>query len=142
VAQTERPGTSSRDPLLLCPCVRLLYVQLRERAGAAGNEIALIETLRDATRQSYYLAMGVSWTLRSKHLPQPPHGLALAFDVCPKEYLAEKNWNPGGSLWYDLGREAEELGLEWGGSWMQRDYPHFALSECACSAPVAGSLEA
>lgn len=122
--------------MLLCPCVRRLWDQLREQATDKGIETVLIETLRDAERQSYYLAAGVSWTLRSKHLPQPPNGLALAFDAAPREVLHQKGWAPGANVWYELGEIGEDLGLEWGGTWVQRDYPHFQKSACSCKPPA------
>ena len=140
MAPTDRPGTSSRDPLKLCPCVRLRYVALRDKAEPIGLDTVLIETLRDSNRQSYYMAIGVSWTMRSKHLPQPPNSLALAFDIAPKEYLSEKQWVPGGPLWFVLADIGEGLGLEWGGRWREKDYCHFQLGTCAC--PKSDVLEA
>lgn len=115
-------------------------MEQREKAAAIGLDTVLIETLRDSNRQAYYLAIGVSWTLRSRHLPQPPNNLALAFDVCPKEYLSDKQWSPGAPLWFVLGDIGEELGLEWGGRWNQRDFAHFQLGTCAC--PKSDVLEA
>ena len=108
-----------------------------------GVETVLIETLRDAARQSFYIASGVSWTMRSKHLPQPPNGLALAFDLCPRDYLAEKNWAPGGDEWFVLGDLAEEADLEWGGTWTsQKDYPHFQKGVCTCPRLAPGTTQA
>jgi hypothetical protein len=117
--------------------VRLLYVQVRERCRLEDVDLVLIETLRDELRQAHYIATNVSWTTRSKHLPQAPHGLALAFDCCPRDYLDEKDWAPGASQWLIYGDIGLSLGLQWGGLWRRRDYPHLMLDECLCEAPAA-----
>lgn len=129
-----RPGQSSRDPLKLCQCLRVLYLDLIEQAKAEDISCVLIETLRDAERQQYYIDEGVSWTKRSKHLPQPPSGLSLAFDLAPKDYLKHKLWLPGGPLWLRLGEIGQDLGLRWGGAWrLTPDYAHFELRVCQCA---------
>lgn len=134
------PGSASRDPLRLCPCIRAKYVDLVTEAKAAGITLAVIETSRDAARQAHYRRIGVSRTLKSLHLPQPPHGLSLAFDVAPKDYLRLKGWFPGGPLWLSLGKLGCALGLEWGGNWSGwKDYPHFQLRQCGC-APANGGI--
>jgi hypothetical protein len=86
-------------------------------AAAQGIPCALIDTGRTAVEQEVKLRQGVSWTQHSKHLPQPPEMKSKAFDVCPREYLAMKMWNPTGPLWQKLGVIGEELGLKWGGRW-------------------------
>lgn len=92
-----------------------------------------IETMRDLARQTWYVETGVSRTMHSLHLPQPPTDLARAFDLCPYDYLIIKNWNPGGKLWRVMGDAGRGLGLEWGGDWPTfKDQPHFQLSKCAC----------
>ena len=127
---SEIPGWATRDPLKLCPCVRSRWLDFAERAPAP---LVLIETLRDLERQRYYYNSRVSRTLKSKHLPQPPNGLSLAFDTCPREYLRLKGWAPDGGLWYALGSVGLALGLHWGGSWTRfPDRPHFYLTSCAC----------
>lgn len=128
------PGTASRDPLRLCPCIRARFLDLAEQAKASGIALAVIETARDAERQAHYRRIGTSRTLKSLHLPQPPHGLSLAFDVAPKDYLRDKGWNPGGELWDRLGEIGRALGLEWGGDWDWQDCPHFQLKRCLCEA--------
>ena len=119
-----------------------LWVQVRESCRDEGLDLVLIETLRDEERQRHYIATNVSWTARSKHLPQPPNNLSLAFDACPREYLVEKDWAPGAPQWLIYGDIGMELGLEWGGLWRRRDYAHMQLDECACEAHVTGLQEA
>lgn len=103
------------------------------QAGLAGCIVTVIETGRDEERQAYYVEIGVSHTEKSLHLPQPPKGKALAYDIAPKDYLAMKGWNPGGDLWILLGTIGEGLGMEWGGRWPTlQDRPHYQLKKCAC----------
>lgn len=140
------PGTSSADPLKLCPCMHEYYTQVLEAVDTEPEilpgGIVLIETLRDVERQEYYIKHGVSRTMHSLHLPQPPNGLSLAFDICPRAYLNTKNWSPGGGLWDDLADIALSddcplalrLGVTWGGEWEGwKDYPHFQIDKCGCS---------
>jgi hypothetical protein len=125
------PGWSSKDPKYLCPCVREKYLALLNWSlfdTPQRVELTTIETARDEIRQAYYKKIGVSRTLKSKHLP--PY---LAFDIAPTEYLSLKAWNPQGPLWKKLGAAGEKLGLEWGGRWESfPDLPHFQLSKCEC----------
>lgn len=129
------PGTVSRDLNDLCPCVRKKVDALIADARVTeGIAVTVVETLRDQLRQAYYLKAGVSWTARSRHLPQPPHGKALAVDLAPSEYLAMKgaNWFPQGVYWDVLGALGKKVGLVWGGDWKVKDRPHFELRRCEC----------
>lgn len=132
------PGWATHDPEKLCPCIRALYVRFKAHVEKdLGIPITCIETMRDLERQKFYLEQGTSQTLHSYHLPQPPKGLALAFDVAPIAYLALKGWAPGGPLWARLGQVGRDLGLEWGGDWTGgwKDKPHFqaAGGRCHCA---------
>jgi len=123
-----------RDPEKLCPCIRAKYKQFVEQCRDAFIVPALIETLRAADRQQYYMDIGVSWTMASKHLPQPPNGLSLAFDVCPSSYLKEPKWFPFGPLWDEMGAIGQSIGLKWG-VWRDGkniDKPHYYLDACEC----------
>lgn len=129
------PGWATRDPLKLCPCVRERWRDFATECKAREIPILLIETARDIARQRYYKSIGVSRTLKSMHLPQPPNGLSLAFDACPREYLRVKGWSPGGLLWPRLGRIGREgsLRLLWGGDWRTfPDLAHWYLERCLC----------
>ncbi len=121
----------SRDVTKLCPCIRERLTFLTK---ILSFPLTVIETIRALDRQEYYIKIGASWTLRSKHLPQPPHHLALAFDAAPSEYLSMKLWNPRGGFWKDYGQAGEDLGLTWGGRWKQKDLSHLELSNgCECA---------
>jgi hypothetical protein len=127
------PGWATRDPVKLCPCIRLLHAQFIARFAAQEVWIQTIETMRDLERQKWYKKTRVSRTLNSFHLPHPPNGLALAFDVAPRAYLNVKGWNPGGPLWNEMGAVGHVLGLQWGGDWRSfKDKPHFQLPACQC----------
>lgn len=133
VRSTQKPGIpgwATKDPLALCPCIREKFLSLFEQSS---TDLVVIETGRDEERQHHYLRTGVSQTMYSKHLPQPPNGKSIAFDVCPKPYLKEKGWAPGGPLWTQVAEAGKGLGLSWGGDWPNfKDRPHFQLDECSC----------
>lgn len=121
-----------------------LYRQLFDEAyNEADIDLVLIETLRDMARQVHYINIGVSWTMNSMHLPQPPNGKALAFDVAPEIYLDMKGWNPSGEHWDTVGAMGKALGLDWGGDYVKTpDRPHFFLTKCICPAPTPEILKA
>ena len=131
------PGFCSNDPELLCPCIRDKCQRLMARAKEIGIAVTLLETMRDSTRQEYYVSRGVSKTLKSLHLPQEPNKLALAFDLAPTEYLKLRGWWPEGPKWLRLGIAGEALGLTWGGPGIRDDgfawdYSHYQISKCQC----------
>jgi hypothetical protein len=101
--------------------------QLIDQGNAAGLDLVIITTGRTATEQLTKIATGVSWVTRSKHEPQPPEGKSEAIDLCPRVLLTEKNWAPDSPLWQQLGTIGENLGLRWGGRWVQKDMGHFEL---------------
>lgn len=123
-----------KDPSKLCPCIRKLFNELLDRYHKdTGEWLTVVETMRDEEMQRHYYNIGASRTLKSKHLPQPPRSLALAFDVAPTHYLGLKAWNPNGAAWAAMGNIGRTLGLEWGGDWKTFvDQPHFQLRECRC----------
>src|SRR5882757_4479567 len=88
-----------------------------EETEKMGIPCLLVDTGRTPIEQVQKLKDGVSWTQKSKHLPQKPEGKSEAFDVCPKEYLSMKGWNPSGPLWARLGQIGKRIGLKWGGDW-------------------------
>lgn len=132
------PGTVSTDPMRLCACVRSRFMDVVESCFLDGVKLVIIETARDAARQAYYVAEGVSKTLNSLHLPQPPFGLSLAVDAAPQSVLAMKYWAPWHADWKTYGAAAKAVGLEWGADWVSfKDYPHVQLRKCACVSPPA-----
>jgi hypothetical protein len=111
----------------LQPDVRLLCISLMQKAALGDMHTTLIDTLRTEPEQVADVAKGVSWTMDSLHLPQPPDGRARAFDLAPTIVLTIKNWGPDRPEWQQLGAWGEELGLEWGGRFPHPDPSHFQL---------------
>lgn len=54
-----------------------------------------------------------------------PHVRGVAYDCVPL-VKGKAEWN-NLHLWETVGEIGETLGLEWGGRWKMRDYPHFQL---------------
>lgn len=127
------PGLATKDPLKLCPCIRSFFLDVIEECREKGVPLVTIETFRDVKRQKYYVETGVSSTMNSKHLPQQPNNLSLAFDCAPKSVLALKGWAPGHGDWKVYGAAGKRLGLTWGADWVTfKDYPHMQLDACCC----------
>ena len=57
--------------------------ELLARACEQRVPLLIVDTIRTQAQQVVNVAAGVSWTMHSKHLPQPPHGKAQAIDVRP-----------------------------------------------------------
>jgi hypothetical protein len=129
----------SRDVAKLCPCVRDKWERLVDILEGDDIYLSTISVLRTKEEQAGYVKGGTSWTMASKHLPQPPKGLSLAIDVCPVPLLTMKNWAPTSPLWEKVGEAAVEVGLRWGvwrkdkqGVLRNIDKAHLYLSECKC----------
>lgn len=89
------------------------------RCIEAKVPVMIIDTLRTIEEQKVNIANGVSWTLNSKHLPNPPEMKALAYDLCPYEVYNtdgpdKLNWNEKHRDWQIIGSIGESLGLKWG----------------------------
>lgn len=124
---------ADRDPKKLCACVRRRRLKLRRIMRRRGIATTTVETLRTPERHEILLLRKVSWTKKSKHLAQKPHGRSLAFDEGINRYFRHKLWNPAGEAWVTLGDAANAVGLLWGGTWFNHpDSPHLYLSKCLC----------
>ncbi len=99
----------------------------------AGVQVTVITTLRNLDEQKSAVAHGVSWTLNSKHLPQPPENKSLAVDLCPTELLIrasqpaatpyEKQWSPEHPDWWVIATIGVGLGLRSGMDWRDIGLP-------------------
>lgn len=105
-----------------------LAVLLIANCQTLNCPVTIITTLRSLPEQEQAVANGVSWTMKSKHLPQPPEGKSLAIDLCPTEYLTMKNWNPTGPLWWLIAKAAIDLGLRSGMDWHGIGLPPVGLT--------------
>ena len=105
--------------------------ELVARAAEAGIPVLLVGIIRTQAQQVVNVATGVSATLKSKHLPQPPENKALALDICPYEVFQlhgpdKLKWDTSDPAWAKLGAIGEALGLRWGGRWARPYDPgHF-----------------
>lgn len=110
------------------------------RCTEAKRPVMIIDTIRTLEEQKINVANGVSWTMNSMHLPQPPDGLALAYDICPYSiYQADGpdklNWDDSHPDWQIIGKIGENLGLKWGlikivrGKKIRYDLGHFQYME-------------
>lgn len=107
----------------LIPQMQTLAIQFKKEMDDAGIQFIFTCTRRRQEEQNELYAQGrtkpgkkVTWTLNSKHI------LGEAFDIA-----VLKN---GKITWYvndykEAGRIGMELGLNWGGLWKNKDYPHF-----------------
>jgi|SRR6267142_300506 len=101
----------------LASYMKPLAEELLSQAKAAGLDPVVEDTGRTVEEQDQKLALGISWTLRSKHLPQPPEMKSEAIDIVPRECMSQKFWGPDNPKWNRLGEIGESLGLFWGGRW-------------------------
>jgi hypothetical protein len=96
------------------------------KCSDAGIPLIIVDTDRTVSEQAVKLAIGVSWTQNSKHLPQPPEQKSEAIDVVPTPYMTMKLWNPVGEMWAQIGEIGESCGMFWGGRWQSHPDPgHF-----------------
>ena len=126
----------------LDPTFRALVFELIARCAEEGICLMIVDTLRTIDEQRDNLIRGVSWTIHSKHLPQPPNGLAKAVDVVPYELYTlarggdKLEWNVDHPVWNRIGVLGEKIGLVWGGRWKKKDMGHFELK----ASDLGGSL--
>lgn len=98
---------------------RPLAIELLARLVEAGIPVLIVDTLRTLEEQTANVARGVSWTMNSKHLPQPPDSKALAIDIAPYEVYQlhgpdKLKWDETDPVWQKMGAIGEKLGLKWG----------------------------
>jgi len=104
----------------LDPAFKPLAIELIARLIEQGIMHMIIDTLRTPEEQAENLAKGVSWTLKSKHLAQPPLGKSKAIDLCPflqyDLYSTDKlQWDAKDPVWQKMGTVAKKIsGIKWG----------------------------
>lgn len=97
-----------------------LAENLIDTAMAQGLDPIVITTGRTPEEQKVKVAQGVSWTQRSKHLPQPPEQKSEAIDLVPYACMVLKFWGWNGTVenshphWGKLIQIARGLGLKCG----------------------------
>ena len=114
----------------LASYVRPLAQQVLDKGNAQGLDLIVEDTGRTETEQQLKLASGVSWTTRSKHLPQPPEGKSEAIDFVPRACIPLKYWGWNGRVdnshpsWGKLIAIVESLGLHSGVHFTHPDPGH------------------
>ena len=95
-------------------------------------DVSVIEGLRSVATQKYYVSIGVSKTMRSKHL----QGKAVDLYPYPVPRLSSGEIDSDAECWDNLGRLgivlSRRLGIpvQWGGLWVSLvDKPHFEIKE-------------
>lgn len=75
-----------------------IAISILADAQTEGLNPVIEDTGRDEIEQVVKLAQGVSWTSKSKHLPQPPEGKSEAIDIVPKACIGLKYWGWNGEV--------------------------------------------
>lgn len=108
----------------------LLKVVL-EAAKATTVPFMVMEVERDPVQQAINIKKGVSWTMRSRHLPSKD-GLARAADLVPIDEKGKPLW--AWPVYYKLApiikaaAKRVKIPIEWGGDWKKnKDGPHWQL---------------
>lgn len=120
-----------KDLSELASYFRPLVEQLLAQAKAKGLDPVIEDTGRAPAEQSVKVATGVSWTYKSRHLPQPPEGKSEAVDVVPRACMKLKYWGWNGTIenshpdWGELIEIGESLGLRSGVHFPHPDPGHF-----------------
>lgn len=98
----------------------------------AGIQVMIVTTGRTYEEQKDAVARGVSWTMQSKHLPQPPENKSLAIDIAPfsiwELHGPDKiQWDSSDPVWAKIGAIGQSIGLKWGVviNGVQKDPGHF-----------------
>ena len=94
-------------------------------------DISAVDCRRTIEEQRENIEKGVSWTMDSRHLPDPDDNLAYAIDLYPyhngktdhSEWLYRKIAKAGFQAAIELG-----IDIRWGGNWKRPDKPHWQLS--------------
>lgn len=129
-------GSSSKENL---SGVKLLLREWAELTLAlSAVDIACVDGRRTVEEQRQNVQDGTSWTMDSRHLPDPIDNLAFAVDLYPyvngkidhSDYAYQRLAKAGF-------RAASELGIDirWGGFWKKPDKPHWHLSREAYPIP-------
>jgi peptidoglycan L-alanyl-D-glutamate endopeptidase CwlK len=116
----------SRKIIDLTPEMQVLYNKFQDRMAQEGVDFIVTATYRPQAEQNALYNQGrtepgniVTWTRNSRHTER------IAFDIAILKN-GKITWNPAD--YFIVGKIAEEVGLEWGGSWLShRDMPHLEL---------------
>ncbi len=123
----------------LCPSLRVRVNKVIAQCAESRCWLLVLDTDRTMAEQKTNIENGVSWTLRSFHLPSTNvgcpicgGGLSHAIDMAPLLTLVDDvvkaiNWDKTAEDWEVYSSEVKAAGLEWGGDWTHEDYSHAQL---------------
>jgi peptidoglycan L-alanyl-D-glutamate endopeptidase CwlK len=94
-------------------------------------DISAVDGKRTIEEQAENVANGVSWSMDSRHLPDPIDDLAFALDLYPfvngktdhSDHAYQRLAKAGFIVACELG-----IDIRWGGFWKTPDKPHWHLS--------------
>lgn len=108
-----------------------LALIITEAAKVTTIPFMVMEVERDLETQKANIKKGVSWTMRSRHLPSKD-GLARAADIVPIDDKGKPVW--AWPVYYKLAviikatAKRVKIPVEWGGDWKKnKDGPHWQL---------------
>lgn len=118
----------------LHPRVAAMCRDFFRRCKAAGIDVLLTSTYRDAASQAALYAQGRTAPgarVTNARPGQSWHNWRCAFDVVPLRN-GKPVWGTSGEdlkLWMAVGAIGKSCGLEWAGDWRTfREYPHFQFT--------------
>lgn len=97
-------------------------------------DFVVIDGVRSRAEQAANVAKGVSWTMRSNHLPQADgYGHAVDLAAYVNGGIVWGPWKHYAAIAKAMRAAAREIGVDivWGGDWKQRDGVHFELRKAA-----------
>lgn len=122
-------GKASRSHLIQgkTPLIRVVEYAIKE----TEIDFSIVDCRRTKAEQRENIDNGVSWTMDSRHLPDPTDNLAFAVDLYPwhKGKTDHAEW-----LYRKIAKAMfasaikHEVDIEWGGFWTKADNPHWQLS--------------
>lgn len=103
---------------------------LGDVSAALDKTLLLVQSFRSAADQAALYAQGRTAPGKIVTYAKPGssyHEWGLAFDVAIADAHGQPSWPNDVSLWTQIGKLGEELGLTWGGRFPSPDYGHFEL---------------
>lgn len=104
---------------------------VRKAASMTTVPFMIMETTRTVAKQKENIKKGVSWTMKSRHLPSKD-GMARAVDIVPIDSKGQVIW--AWPIYYKLApimkaaAKLVKIPIEWGGDWKKtKDGPHWQL---------------
>jgi len=119
---------NSRDIKELLPPVRTRVEAFLAAAKAAGIDLIVTSTYRDAASQEALYAQGRTKPGRivtNAKAGQSWHNWRCAVDVVPVRN-GKPVWDAKDPIWQTVGQLGKQAGLEWAGDWKRfKEFPHF-----------------